>query len=200
LKSHSWRLGALAVLIFVTRPALAHPHIFIDYTATVLCDQGRVSAVRFSWTFDEMYSASLYHDYTSKPVGPLTPLDVQQLDKGAFEDSKEEHYFIDMTLNGKPATIGEAKDFDASWAANKITYYFTVPVPADAQGADNVLEFAPFDTEFYIDYEPAKRDAVTIKNAGTLKIACAPEKVTKNTTTFGPMETTVIRCRYGAAA
>ena len=63
---------ALAASLMVSAPAAAHPHVFIDYTVTVLCGDAGITGVRLSWTFDEMYSSMLFHDYTSRPQGALT--------------------------------------------------------------------------------------------------------------------------------
>jgi len=82
-------------------PVAAHPHVFIDYTVTVLFDDTDVKGIRMSWTFDEMYSSMLFHDYTSRPQGPLTSNDVKSLEKGAFRDTADFHYFVDMKLNGE---------------------------------------------------------------------------------------------------
>jgi ABC-type uncharacterized transport system substrate-binding protein len=180
-------------------PASAHPHVFIDYAATVLCDGGRVAAVRMSWIFDEMYSASLYQDYTSRPPGPLDKRDVAMLKRKAFDDTKEEHYFIDLRMNGKSVAVNEVEDFDASYDGRKMTYRFTVPIPADAKGA-TILDIASFDTEFYIDFELLKHDPLKLEHDDQGKVACAPKKETRNTTTFGPLETMVIHCSYGGAA
>src|SRR5215470_6553842 len=92
---------ALPILLLSTAPASAHPHLFIDYTVTVIFDDTAAQAVRMSWTFDEMYSAMLLHDFTSRPSrDALTPADVHNLRKRAFEYTVDYHYFVDLKLNG----------------------------------------------------------------------------------------------------
>jgi ABC-type uncharacterized transport system substrate-binding protein len=192
------RQGVLVALFLasVAGPAAAHPHVFIDYAATILCQRDKIVGARIAWTFDEMYSASLFHDYTSQPKGPLTEADIAELKKEAFQDSSEEHYFTDIAVNGKALAVTRVTDFAASYDGRRMTYRFTVPLDvAPAQGA-NTLDIASFDTEFYIDFELVKRDPVTVANGGQLKASCAPASVTKETTTFGPMTTRIVRCRF----
>jgi ABC-type uncharacterized transport system substrate-binding protein len=181
-------------------PAAAHPHVFIDYTVTILCGADRITGVRIAWTFDEMYSASLFHDYTSRPKGPLSAADIAELEKGAFQDSAEDHYFIDITFGAKALPVTRATDFDASYDGRRMTYRFTIPVDLAPGQRTGILDVASFDTEFYIDFELAKHDPVTIRRGTQFKLSCRPEPVTRETTTFGPMQTRIARCRLPGAA
>jgi ABC-type uncharacterized transport system substrate-binding protein len=180
-------------------PAAAHPHVFIDYAATILCRGDKIVGVRIAWTFDEMYSASLYHDYTGQPKGKLAPADIVKLRDEAFKDSAEEHYFTDIVWNGKPLLVAKVTDFDASYDGRRMTYRFTVPLEVVPARGPNTLDIDSFDTEFYIDFEPVKRDPVTVENGAALKMSCASEPVSKNTTTFGPLNVHIVRCRFSGA-
>ena len=110
----------------------AHPHVFIDYVLTVSFNDDAPQAVRMSWTFDEMYSSMLFHDYTSRPRDALTPADVRSLRKHAFDDTADYHYFVDLKLNGKPLEVKDVTDFNAQFKNHRMTYSFTVPVRAAA--------------------------------------------------------------------
>jgi ABC-type uncharacterized transport system substrate-binding protein len=181
-------------------PASAHPHIWIDYSATILCRNDTITGVRIAWTFDEMYSASLFRDYTSKPKGPLTAADIAELRKDAFQDTAEQHYFTDIVLDGKPLPVTRAADFDAAYDGRKMTYRFTVPLDLKPGTSANNLEIDSFDTEFYIDFELVKREPVAVEHGAALAVTCAPEQVSRNTTTFGPLDTHILRCRFHGAA
>ena len=184
----------------MTAPALAHPHVFIDYSATVLCRRDKIVGVRIAWTFDEMYSASLYHDYTSRPKGPLTPADITRLQNEAFKDAADEHYFTDLAFNGKSVPVSPPTGFTASWDGRKMTYRFTVPLALSAVAGANTLDIDSFDTEFFIDFELAKHDAASVEDGEPLKLLCSPTTVTKDTTTFGPLTTHIVRCHFSGAA
>lgn len=195
------RLGlGLAIALFAswvsTSPVAAHPHVFIDYAVTVLFDDAGVKGIRMSWTFDEMYSSMLFHDYTSRPRGPLTPADIESLEKGAFRDTADYHYFVDVKLNGQAVTVKDVTDFDARFEQHRMTYFFTVQLHTDAPDARNTLEIQAFDHEFYIDFELVKTAPVTVEHGEKLAASCAPKHNRTNTTTFGPLDTIEVACSY----
>jgi ABC-type uncharacterized transport system substrate-binding protein len=198
LMTAPWRRTGVAVAagLLASAPAAAHPHVFIDYAVTVQFDDAGITGVRLSWTFDEMYSSMLFHDYTSRPHGALSAADIKSLEQGAFKDTADYHYFIDMTMNGKAVPVTEATDFTARYEQHRMTYSFTVPVHGDA-AARNTLEVAAFDHEFYIDFELAKKSAVAVEHGEKLAAACAPKTQRKDTSTFGPMDAVVVACTYG---
>jgi ABC-type uncharacterized transport system substrate-binding protein len=177
-------------------PATAHPHVFIDYAVTVLFDDADVKGIRMSWTFDEMYSSMLFHDYTSRPKGALTQADIKSLEIGAFRDTADFHYFVDITLNGKAIPVADVADFDARFEKRRMTYFFTVPLHTAAPTALNTLEIQAFDHEFYIDFELAKTTAVAMEHGETLAAKCAQKHNRTNTTTFGPLDTLEVACTY----
>src|SRR5581483_1340816 len=178
-------------------PAAAHPHIWIEYAAVVLFDGEALKGVRFTWTFDSMYSSMLFHDYTSRPRGGLTPADIKKLQKGAFEDTRDQHYFVEVKLNGKPVAFQQASDFSASYEGGRMSYSFTIPVRLETPLAQNTIEIAAFDTEFYIDFELAKKNPVSSENGERAGVVCAPKQVAKQTTIFGALEIPVAACTFG---
>jgi ABC-type uncharacterized transport system substrate-binding protein len=188
----------MGLLAFVAGagPAAAHPHVFIDYAVTVLFDDADVKGIRMSWTFDEMYSSMLFHDYTSRPHGPLTPNDIKSLEKGAFRDTADFHYFVDMTLNGKVLAVTDPTDFDARFEKDRMTYFFTVPLRTETPVARNTLEIQAFDHEFYIDFELAKTAPVAVEHGENLTASCGPKHKRTNTTYFGPLDTLEVACTY----
>lgn len=202
LMTAPWRTTGVAVAagLLAASPAAAHPHVFIDYTVTLQFDDAGAAGVRLSWTFDEMYSSMLFHDYTSRPThGPLSDADIKKLEEGAFKDTADYHYFIDMTLNGKPVPVTEVTGFTARFEQHRMTYSFTVPIRDRAPAGRNTLEIAAFDHEFYIDFELAKKAAVAVEHGEKLAAACAPKTERKNTSTFGPMDAVVVACTFGAS-
>ena len=177
-------------------PAAAHPHVWIDYAVTVLFDDTDVKGIRMSWTFDEMYSSMLFHDYTSHPRGPLRPNDVQSLEEGAFKDTADYHYFIDVKLNGKAVAVKDVTDFDARFENRRMTYVFTVPQRTETPAASNTLEIQAFDHDFYIDFEPVKTAPVTADHGEKFAATCSPKHNRSISTTFGPLDTIELACTY----
>ena len=61
MTTHLTKLLALAILaagIGAASPALAHPHVYVAVRSEIVfAPDGKITGVRHSWTFDEMYSA-----------------------------------------------------------------------------------------------------------------------------------------------
>jgi ABC-type uncharacterized transport system substrate-binding protein len=193
-------LAAAALLLLSAAPATAHPHVFIDYAVVLRFDQGALKSVRMTWTFDEMYSSMLFQDYTSHPRGALSSADQSRLQKGAFEDTADYHYFVDVMLNGKPVEVKKVTDFAAKFEHHRMSYSFTVPIPDAAASGKSALEIAAFDNEFYIDFELVEKDAVSFENAEGLGVTCAPKKARKDTPVIGAVNTIVMACTWGQAS
>jgi len=193
-------IAAAAALMLSALPAAAHPHVFIDYAVVLQFDGGALKSVRMTWIFDEMYSSMLFQDYTSHPRGPLSAADVSRLRKGAFEDTADYHYFVDVILNGKPVEVKKVADFAARFERHRMTYSFTVPIAEVPGSGKHALEIAAFDNEFYIDFELVDKDAVGFENADGLGVSCAPKKARKDTPVIGAVDTVVMACTWGAAS
>ena len=61
------RLTGIAALVSAlvgpaTAPAEAHPHVFIHYAVTLLVSADRVTGVRLSWTFDDLFSGFILQE------------------------------------------------------------------------------------------------------------------------------------------
>ena len=66
------RRALLLAAPFLLAPALAeaHPHIFVSTGIEVLFDpEGRATALRISWTYDEMFSLMMVQENGLDPDG-----------------------------------------------------------------------------------------------------------------------------------
>src|ERR1700745_102818 len=71
-------LTLLAVL--VTRPANAHPHVWVTFHSEVVyASKGVMAAVRHIWTFDDMYSAFALQGIAHAKKGEYTRTELTSL-------------------------------------------------------------------------------------------------------------------------
>ena len=83
---------AAALLLWAPEPARAHPHVFVAVKTIVLFGpDGKISGVRHSWTFDDMYSAFATQGLGGKSGKPsegelteLAKVNVEQLEDASF--------------------------------------------------------------------------------------------------------------------
>jgi ABC-type uncharacterized transport system substrate-binding protein len=194
-------MSALTLLIVLTpRPAAAHPHIFVEQHMEVLFDQNGITAVRMSWSFDEMYSTSLRADYTDTKTGAITAKDVKSLRDQHFAPVANRHFFATITVNGEPLKLDRFSDFTAKFVDEKTVYSFTIPVKPAKQTAKNSIEISVFDPEYYIDFELAADDPVKAIGGQTIGAACTNTMVPRDTVGWGQVDTDIVTCTYNGPA
>jgi ABC-type uncharacterized transport system substrate-binding protein len=198
------RAAGLPILVLlglaIARTATAHPHVFVDYGVKLVFDERDIRAARMSWTFDEMYSAMLFNDFTSRPHGGLTAADVRNLKANAFDPAVDHQFFVEIRINGQPIPVTAVTEFEARFQQHRMTYAFTLPLRTATPVARNSLEIGAFDTEFYIDFELLKKDPITIEHGAALAVACSRKPLGRDTTGVGPVESQIVTCSYGPAS
>lgn len=154
-------MAALAVVLGASgRPAEAHPHVWVDWVVTALVEQGKVTALREEWWFDEDFSVmALSEARKTKGMAaalprPLTPGEVEQLKAKAFSNLANYAYFTHVWVAGKPwAVAKEVSSFTARLDGAKLAYVFTLPLatPVELKG----LRVGIWDDTYYVDVGPA---------------------------------------------
>ena len=190
----------LALLPCPCRTAAAHPHVFIEHTITVVVKDDRPQALRFSWVFDEMFSATLRTSFVKGKPEKLSKETVAQIEQRAFANLATFNYFIDLKVNNEPVKITRVADFDVMFAGPRAVYQFTVPLGEVKPQPQNTIEVAIFDPEYYIDYRAAKARPFGIEPEGSRGIACSFARDVARQTEggWGVVGTDVVTCSYGA--
>jgi ABC-type uncharacterized transport system substrate-binding protein len=177
-------------------PAAAHPHVFIDHSVTLVFGASDLVALRFSWTFDEMYSSLLRADYV-KSKGALTPDDVRELEKKAFANLSSYDYFLVLRLNGDLIKLRKVTDFTARLDGARMTYTFTVPIEAGAAGGRATLEAIVFDPEYYVAFEFSKARPYLLEHAEAVAAECGVTIDKRPIPVYGMIDTDILICTYG---
>lgn len=160
------RLGAVtaALITGFALPAAAHPHIFIDTGLEVIFDdQGRATALRISWTYDDLTSLGIISDRGMDEDfdGVLTPEELvaisgfdMQWDAGFAGDTYALLGSVALPLSGP-------SDWTASYADAKLTSThlrkFSEPVLI---GVDPLVVQA-YDPTYYVAYTIVADTALT---------------------------------------
>ena len=104
--------GAIVAAVSAYGPAVAHPHVWVATETTVVFENGAVSGLRYSWLFDEMYTAGAIEGLDKNNDGRLDASELEELTKINIEGLKEFEYFTAATMAGRPVQFGDAKDYD----------------------------------------------------------------------------------------
>jgi ABC-type uncharacterized transport system substrate-binding protein len=192
--------GVIAALILIGMPvaAHAHPHIFIEQHVVALFDQSGLTGFKFTWRFDPMYSSMMRADFVSSRSGPLTPADIKSLHDKSFVDLKAVHYFTRVTFNNKPLSLGIPTDFSAASAGGSIVYTFVIPLKPKNVQPKNTVTVTVFDPSYYVYYDLAKDDPVTVTGGANLAAVCAPSVVWRPTQGWGSVHSDLVSCTYHA--
>lgn len=167
----SFSLVLAVGLFLLARPSQAHPHVWVDTVVTALLDNGKITALREEWWFDEDFTVQALSE-VRKTKGmaaampkPLTEAEIAQLKATAFSNLAHYAYFTHVWAAGKP--IGVARDvttFTARMDGARLAYTFTVPLaqPIDAKA----VRVGVWDDTYYVDVGPAKGQAVHVEGEG----------------------------------
>lgn len=156
-------LLALALTVAPAPAALAHPHIFIDTGLEVIFDaDGRATAIRVSWTYDDFYSLLMIEDrqLDADYDGKLTPEEQAQL--SGFDMDWDPDYQGDLhVLAGDfEVPLSRPSDWTARYEDGRITSThlrsFTEPL---APGAQLVIQV--YDPGYYTAYFIAGQPVLT---------------------------------------
>ena len=160
-------VGLLTGLMAFTGTASAHPHVWVTIRSELLyAPDGSVTAIRHTWTFDDMFSAFATTGL-QRTGGTFTRATLQAVAQDNMDSLKEFGYFTYAKVNGRERK-GAFGPPSAYWAEydpkqSVLTLHFTLafrqPVKAKS------LEVDVYDPEFFIDFAMAKTNPVTLVGA-----------------------------------
>ena len=146
---------ALPLVLGLTAPAQAHPHVFIDAGLEVVFDaQGRAEGVRVRWTYDELISLTFVTErgLDSDFDGGLTDAEKAQLNGFDMEWHAEFEGDTYALLGETPLTLSRPEAWTADYVAGQVTstHYRRFDAPVDLGGAALVIQ--SYDPGYYTAY------------------------------------------------
>ena len=157
----------LIALSFAARavPASAHPHVWVTYETTVVYENGAVTGVEHTWTFDDMYTAMAVEGLDKNHDGIYDRDELAELAKVNMDGLKDFDYFTFARLGASSLKFSGPSDAWLEHTNGVLHLHFKLalatPVLADAEG----LTFSVYDPTFFIAFEPEKKDALKLSGA-----------------------------------
>ncbi len=145
-------------------PALAHPHVFIDTRVEVILDaENRATAVRISWTYDDLYSLYVVGDMGLDPDwdGKLTAEEEAKLagfDMGWDPGFAGDTYAL---MADRELALSGPTEWSAGYAGGRITSVHTRTFAAPVPVGTEPLIVQVYDPGFYTAYAIAFGPVVT---------------------------------------
>ncbi|MDO9439837.1 MAG: DUF1007 family protein [Beijerinckiaceae bacterium] len=158
-------LAPVLALLGSAGAAMAHPHVFVVVKSDVLFDaQGKVSGVRHSWTFDEMYSAFATTGI-SQDGKPATDAQLAPIAETNVGDLAEFGYFTVVKSAGQKIEFDKPTDIAMSEGKDKlVTLRFTLPLK-QAASAGKALTLQVYDPSYFVSFDFEKTNAVKLVSA-----------------------------------
>ena len=141
-------------------PACAHPHVWITmHTELIYGSDGRITAVRHTWSFDDMFSAFMTQGLQSRQKGVFTREELAPLAKSNLESFREFDYFTYATADGKKVPFeGPLSEYWLDYADTILTIHFTLPLAIPMKASE--LKIEVYDPTIFINFEFAKESPV----------------------------------------
>ena len=145
------------LLVFLTKPVRAHPHVWVTAHAEILYDESqRVAGLRHIWTFDEFYSAwaiqGLEEDY-----GVVGPAQLRELARINATSLVEFGYFTDVRIDGAYHDFAPPVDYGMIYRDGHLTLSFTLPLSQPVRPRTAfVMEI--YDPTFFVSFAIDKGD------------------------------------------
>jgi ABC-type uncharacterized transport system substrate-binding protein len=171
-------LATLLTLVFAL-PACAHPHVWVTMKSEVLYSpDGKVTAVRHAWSFDDMFSAFATQGLAGKEKGKYTREELAPLAKVNIESLKEYDYFTYARVDGVKVPMADpTNDYWLDYKDQILTLHFTVPFKTPVKAKELAIDI--YDPTIFVDFEFAKDNPVKLVGAPQCKLDVAlPREMT----------------------
>ena len=155
--------STLGASILGSAPAAAHPHLWIDVSATVVFDAKRqVTAIETRWEFDELYSVFATEGMDADGDGRFSSQELAGLAAENIKQLKEWHYFAVVESGGKRAGLAPVTEYVMTWGGGRLSLDMTLRLVKPLDPVAKPVRFAFFDPTYYIDLVFARTEPLRL--------------------------------------
>ncbi len=151
----------------------SHPHMFIDSRVSLHFDSTGMTGFTVEWLFDPFFTSQILLDYDSNRSGQFERNEVEAIERGAFSNLVNYHYFTSAGINGNKKDIITVDNFDAFIREERLGYRFHVPFSAAASPAGSEPEeirISIFDDTFFCDIAAVEAHPVRVEAPSSLSV------------------------------
>ncbi|MFD1703051.1 DUF1007 family protein [Methylopila henanensis] len=148
-------------------PAFAHPHVWVTARSEIVYGpDGRMSAVRHAWTFDDMFSSFASQGLDVDGDGKLTREELAPLAETNVTSLKEFGFFTFSKNGQSKVSFNEPVDYWLEQTDDKrLVLHFTLPVKDNAPAKGAALKVEVYDPTYFVAFEFAKDDPAKLVSA-----------------------------------
>lgn len=163
---HLKRALAAAILFAAPcAPAAAHPHVWVTARSEIVYGpDGRLSAVRHAWTFDEAFSSFSVQGLDTDGDGKLTREELAPLAEVNVTSLSEYKFFtFGKYADGKRVVFRDPVDY---WLETDrkglLTLHFTLPVKENAPAKGEAFKVDVYDPSYFVAFSFADKDPARV--------------------------------------
>lgn len=159
--------AAILASAVATSPAAAHPHVFVTAKSEIVYGaDGKMTAVRHAWTFDDMFSSMAVQGldtngdgkYTREELAPLAEVNVTSLEEFKF--------FTFGKVGAERVTFDKPRDYWLDRLPDgRLVLHFTLPVKAGAAEKGQPFRVEVYDPTYFVAFEFAKEEPAKLVQA-----------------------------------
>jgi ABC-type uncharacterized transport system substrate-binding protein len=159
-------LSALALAgVSLAVPANAHPHVLVDAKSEILFDaEGRMSAVRHAWQFDEAFSAYAMQGLDTNNDGQMSEEELRPLAKVNVESLQEFDFFTYLAVDDKDIKFTPPSEYWLELRGSQLTLFYSLPLKEPIKvGKKTTLEV--YDPEYFVAFTFVKDNPIAVIDA-----------------------------------
>ncbi len=147
-----WFLIACCFLLLAPlRPAVAHPHVWVDVDVRILFDDaGNITGLEQTWLFDDFYTAYAVEGTDEDGDGKPDPDKLEVIMKENMKHLKVYSYFTEITSDEKLLPINPVTEMSTRMQENRLEMTFTTALQDPTPAAEKIA-YAIFDPTYYVE-------------------------------------------------
>ncbi len=161
-------LMVLTCFAGLSRPAVAHPHVWVDARAELVFDKdGQLTAIRHVWRFDDLFSGFATQGLATDDNGVVTPEALKPIAKVNIDSLKDYDYFTILRIGSKRYGFKIPTEYWLQVDNGLLTLFYTLPLvtPVKASGSTIVVDIA--DPYYFVDFTLIESEPALLVDAPT---------------------------------
>jgi ABC-type uncharacterized transport system substrate-binding protein len=149
------------LLLLATAEGYSHPHLFMDCTIILKCENNGVQGFYLEWSFDKVFTAMVVQAYDANSDGTFDARETREVYENAFINLENYHYFTYVTQNGRRWSPQSVTEFTCRLSEEALVYRFFVPRIISVDEYPFTFKITVFDDTYFtaVTYtdDPVKR-------------------------------------------